>query len=58
MKLKLKRSLGSTESINVYRITQDFTLKTKIDSSIEQDELNFNINQIAGAYVFEIQKNK
>lgn len=55
-KLKLKRALGSMESHTLYRINNENSLMTKVDSNIQSNELRFESQQ-TGTYVVKYEKN-
>jgi hypothetical protein len=55
-KLNLKRSVGSMETMNVFKINSDFTTKTKIDSNIEGKQVVTFETKESGIYVVNTEK--
>jgi hypothetical protein len=62
--LKLRLSLNkkksgsfSTGDVNVYRINPDLSLRTKIESNVDNNYVRFNVLQTGGTFVVQKENN-
>lgn len=54
--LKLKRAAGAFESAQIYKISNDYTVMTKLNADVNGEQVKFSTQQ-GGTYVAKYEKN-